>query len=387
MYIFGAETARPAQQMKIAILGTKGIPNNYGGYEQFAEFISQRLIARGHAVTVYNPSFHAYREDSYKGVRIIRKYSPEPLIGGSANFIYDFLCLRDALTRDFDLIYEAGYHSVAPAYRMLGVRKIRKPVIVTNMDGLEYNRSKWSHFTQQLIRRLERIAVRDSPHMISDNIGIQEYYRDNFGKESFFLPYGADPVTNVDPVHLDPYGVAPYNFIILVARFEPENNLETALDGFLASGSKMTFLVVGNHETRYGRYLRSKFSDDRIRFTGGIYSKPVLDSLRHHAAAYIHGHSVGGTNPSLLEAMACGSFILAHDNPFNRKVLFDAAYYFQNSEEIKALLTQLTDLRQQQAKAFGAQHLRRIQTEYNWDTIVDQHERLFHELVGQTQPL
>src|SRR5258706_11605362 len=98
--------------MKIAILGTKGIPNNYGGYEQFAEYCSRRLVELGHQVTVYNPSFHAYKESEFHGVQIIRKFSPEQLIGGAANFVYDFLCLRDALRKDFDIIYEARYHNV-----------------------------------------------------------------------------------------------------------------------------------------------------------------------------------------------------------------------------------------------------------------------------------
>lgn len=367
--------------MKIAILGTKGIPNNYGGYEQFAEFISQRLVERGHEVTVYNPSFHPYRKSSYKGVSIITKFSPETWIGGSANFIYDFLCLKDALQRDFDIIYEAGYHSVAPSYRLLGVRNRKHPVVVTNMDGLEYNRSKWSRFTQQLIRSLERIAVKDSPFMISDNLGIQEYYRENFGKDSYFLPYGADPVNHVEEKHLVPYEVTAHQYVMLVARFEPENNLEMVLDGFLASGLNFPFMVVGNHSTRYGGFLKEKYPDRRIRFVGGIYDKPVLDSLRHFAAAYFHGHSVGGTNPSLLEAMACGAYIFAHDNPFNRKVLFDAARYFSDTSQAKQLLVELTTTRNREAHTFAKDNISRIQNQYNWDTIVDQHESLFMELI------
>ncbi len=367
--------------MKIAILGTKGIPNNYGGYEQFAEFISQKLIDRGHTVTVYNPSFHAYKQDTYNGVHIIRKYSPENYMGGAANFIYDFLCLRDALTRDFDIIYEAGYHSVAPSYRLLNIRGKKKPVIVTNMDGLEYNRSKWSKFTQGLIRVLERIAVRDSPYMISDNLGIQEYYKTTFGRDSFFLPYGADPVDAFDDKHLDSYGVKKFCFLILVARFEPENNLEMALDGFLASGIEYTFLVVGNHNTTYGSYLKGKYTNDRIRFVGGIYTKDVLDSLRHFSAAYFHGHSVGGTNPSLLEAMACKAFIFAHDNVFNRRVLFDSALYFQDAKQVESLLRELNELRAKHAQPFIAENSSRISTLYHWETIVDQHEALFEKLL------
>ena len=372
--------------MKIAILGTKGIPNNYGGYEQFAEFISQRLVERGHEVTVYNPSFHAYRGDHYNGVRIIRKFSPEKWIGGSANFVYDFLCLKDALQRDFDVVYEAGYHSVAPAYRLLGVRKVKRPVVMTNMDGLEYNRSKWSSFTQQLIRVLERIAVKDSPYMISDNLGIQEYYQKNFQRDSYFLPYGADPVHQPDAGHLDAYGVHPFRYVMLVARFEPENNLEMALDGFLSAKCPHPFLVVGNHDTRYGRWLKKKYPDERIRFVGGIYNKPVLDSVRHFAAAYFHGHSVGGTNPSLLEAMACGAFIFAHNNAFNRKVLFDSAFYFDDAPQVAQLLSDLDDRRARHANQFAQENVERIRTDYAWDKIVDQHESLFRALVGEMSP-
>lgn len=367
--------------MNIAILGTKGIPNNYGGYEQFAEYISRKLVDRGHRVTVYNPSFHPYQEEAFNGVHIIRKFSPEKYVGGAANFIFDYLCLRDALKRDFDIIYEAGYHSVAPAYRLLNVRGMNKPVIITNMDGLEYHRTKWSKFTQRLIRVLERMAVRDSPFMISDNLGIQEYYKTHFGKDSFFLPYGADPVENVDERHLEKYGVNKFAFLMLVARFEPENNLEMALDGFLASGIDKPFLVVGNHNTVYGRFLKSKYKSDRIQFVGGIYTKKVLDSLRHFSAAYFHGHSVGGTNPSLLEAMACKAFIFAHDNVFNRRVLFDSAFYFKDAQQVERLLRGLGELRMKHSDSFVAENLSRISKQYHWETIVDQHEALFEQLL------
>lgn len=367
--------------MKIAILGTKGIPNNYGGYEQFAEYISRKLVERGHHVTVYNPSFHAYQEDAFNGVHIIRKFSPEKYIGGAANFIYDFLCLQDALKRDFDIIYEAGYHSVAPAYRLLNIRGKNRPVIVTNMDGLEYNRSKWSKFTQGLIRVLERMAVRDSPFMISDNLGIQEYYKTNFGRDSFFLPYGADPVESFDEAHLKAYGVHTFAFLMLVARFEPENNLEMALDGFLTSGIDQTFLVVGNHNTTYGRFLKSKYTSERIQFVGAIYTKGVLDSLRHFSTAYFHGHSVGGTNPSLLEAMACKTFIFAHDNIFNRRVLFDSACYFKDAKQVEQLLRGVSELRTKHAETFIAENSSRISKQYHWETIVEQHEALFEQLL------
>lgn len=370
--------------MKIAILGTKGIPNNYGGYEQFAEYISEMLVERGHSVTVYNPSFHPFEGTHLNGVAIIRKFSPERLLGGAANFIYDFLCLRDALTRDFDIIYEAGYHSVAISLKLLGVKKRKTPVVITNMDGLEYKRSKWSSFTQRLIKVFERIAVKETHFMISDNLGIKEYYLSAFGKDSFFLPYGADLVEDFNDRYLELYSLRRFDYCMLVARMEPENNIETILDGYLLSSVKKTFIVVGNYKTTYGKFLRKKYECNLIHFIGSIYNKDILDSIRHFSLAYFHGHSVGGTNPSLLEAMACEPFIIGHDNAFNRSVLFDSAIYFRNNIDVKEALDKITALRETHLLSFVEENLKRIKTQYNWDTIVTQHEDLFRKLSGKS---
>jgi glycosyltransferase involved in cell wall biosynthesis len=369
--------------MNIAILGTKGIPNNYGGYEQFAEYISEKLVERGHTVTVYNPSFHSFEGNYLNGVSIIRKFSPEKWVGGMANFVYDFLCLRDALARDFDIIYEAGYHSVAISFQLLGVKKRKSPVIVTNMDGLEYKRSKWSSFTQALIRRLERIAVRETHYMISDNLGVQKYYETEFGKDSFFIPYGADLVTSFNEAHVKGYNLEPHQYAMLVARLEPENNIEAILDGYLASQAGWPFVVVGNHETSYGRFLKKKYAWEGVHFAGGIYNKQKLDSLRHFSLAYFHGHSVGGTNPSLLEAMACQSLIIAHDNIFNRSVLFESAFYFSTSDDVRKLLETIGPLREKHSDAFLKENSERIKSQYSWETIVLQHEELFRKLSGK----
>jgi glycosyltransferase involved in cell wall biosynthesis len=369
--------------MRIAILGTKGIPNNYGGYEQFAEYISEKLVERGHDVTVYNPSFHSFEGNDLNGVSIIRKYSPEKLIGGAANFIYDFLCLRDALKRDFDIIYEAGYHSVAISLLILRVRGRRRPVIITNMDGLEYKRSKWNRMTQWLIRWLEKVAVRESHYMISDNLGIKQYYKMKFDKDSFYIPYGADPIDHFNMRYLSIYNLVKFEYCMVVARLEPENNIEMTLDGFLASTLGKTFIVVGNHATPYGRFLRKKYESEKIRFVGGIYGKKELDSLRHYSLAYFHGHSVGGTNPSLLEAMACGSFIIAHHNVFNQSVLGDCAIYFKNKEDVTRVLDDITGIRARHLEEFTSSNRNKTKDDYNWENIVTRHEELFRELIGR----
>lgn len=366
--------------MNIAILGTKGIPNNYGGFEQFAEYLSVLLVARGHQVTVYNPSFHSYSESEFKGVKIRKIYSPEKWIGGSANFIYDHLCLRDALKRDFDLIYEAGYHSVAFSYKLLSIRKRKKPILITNMDGLEWKRSKWNYGVRKLIRYLEAIAVKESPFLISDNPGIRQYYLDHFQQDSFFVPYGADPVYEFDRQTLSKYQVIADGYFILIARMEPENNVELILEAYVKARHSLPFLVIGNYDNGFGKLMFKRFSK-HARFLGAVYDKKELDSLRHFSKAYLHGHSVGGTNPSLLEAMSCKCFILAHNNPFNRGVLGEDARYFSQSDELQTHFHSLDALKEAVVNGFKENNLQKIIHQYNWDEITLKHERLFNSLL------
>ncbi|MBI1770273.1 MAG: DUF1972 domain-containing protein [Bacteroidetes bacterium] len=369
--------------MKIAILGTKGIPNNYGGFEQFTEFISVRLVERGHSITVYNPHYHDFKGNDFNGVKIVRKYSPEKLIGGAANIIFDYLCLKDALKKDFDIIYEAGYHSVALSYKWLRVIKRKRPIILTNMDGLEWKRSKWSKMARQIIRKLEKIAVAESPYLISDNLGIQKYLEDKFKAKSFFIPYGADPIEQFDTSCLTEYEVKEKKYFILVARLEPENNIEPIIEGHVLSKLKFPLLIVGNYNTAFGKYLKETYENPYVRFLGGIYNKVQLDSIRHYSIAYFHGHSVGGTNPSLLEAMASQCFIIAHKNPFNESILGNSGLYFDDKNDVKKIIENIGSER---SEAMIKENLNKIIELYNWDAIVAQHENLFYSLVPNERP-
>lgn len=364
--------------MKIAILGTRGIPNNYGGFEQFAEYLSVGLAERGHDVTVYNTSFHEYKADDFKKVRICKKYSPEKLMGAPANFIYDFLCLKDALKKEFDIIYELGYHSNAPSYYLLNKNT---PVVITNMDGLEWKRSKWNLLTRKLIRRLERLAVNKSDYIISDNPAIRDYYKKEFERDSFYIPYGANSVNQFDKKILSSYELIPDDYFLLIARLESENNIELILDGFRGSGDSRKFMVIGNKDTRYGRFLQRKYSGTNIFFAGAIYDKSHLDSIRHFASLYFHGHSVGGTNPSLLEAMAAGSLISAHDNPFNRAILNENALFFINSRDIVNIIRDLN--RFDSKNLFISNNKKNIRDNYSWETIISDYEKLFTDLSEQ----
>ena len=361
--------------MKIAILGTRGIPNNYGGFEQCAENLSVSLVENGYDVTVYSTDSHPYQSKIFKGVNIIKKYCPENNIGSAAHFIYDFICLKDALKKEFDVIFEFGYQSVAISFVLL---PIKKSVIVTNMDGLEWKRAKWSPYVKKLTKWFEKIASKKSTFLISDNKEIQDYIKQKYNKESVMIPYGADKVNPTKEL-LTKYNVKIEEYFLLIARLEPENNIEMILDGFLISESPISFLVVGNTETSYGKYLQDKYIQGNIVFLGSVFNKEHLDSLRKFAKVYFHGHSVGGTNPALLEAMAAQAFIFAHNNVFNRDVLEDNAFYFNNSNEVQQLLNCLKDIEKSKKEKISNNSIK-IDNDYSHQNITNQYIDLIEKI-------
>jgi len=374
--------------MKIAFVSVRGIPNNYGGFEQFAEYISVGLAKRGHEVTVYSPHYHPYKENDYKGVHIKHIYSPEQWMGSSVgSFFYDFASLRDALKKEnFDIIYEAGYTSIIPAYIWFDVKSIKYPIFTTNMDGLEYKRTKFNKWVRKFIFWEERMAVRHSHYLIADNMGIHDYYKEKYGKESNFLAYGADIHDDYDESLLAEFGLKAYEYYLIVARIEPENNLEMAIQGYLASNEngKKPLIIVGKTNTPFGKELVAKYGDEKsVRFMGGIYDFKKLNSVRYFSFAYFHGHSVGGTNPSLLEAMASNCYILAHDNIFNRAVLKANAHYYANKDGVRDLLNNIHKLGHEYRNKFIEANIEEIRNEYSWEKLVDEHEKYFEWLLEQ----
>ena len=282
--------------MKIAILGTRGIPNYYGGFEQFAEFFSVYLADKGHDVYVYNSHNHPYQEKSFHGVNIIHQNDPEHKLGTFGQFIYDFNCIIDSRSRKFDIILQLGYTSNSVWFFLLP----KSPVIITNMDGLEWKRSKYSRPVQQFLKFAERLAAVSSDHLVADSLGIKKFLKEKYNKESTYIAYGAHPFLNTDDAFLASYDVIKYDYNMIMARFEPENNLDMVLEGVALKSDATPILVIGNHNTKYGAYLKNKFSPHRnIRFIGPVYKLADLNNLRYYSNLYFHGHSVGGTNPSL----------------------------------------------------------------------------------------
>lgn len=321
--------------MKIGIIGTRGIPNNHGGFEQFAEYLSRHLSNEGHEVFVYNSHSHPYQKKTWNGVNIIHKKDPEDKIGTVGQFIYDCNCILDSRKRKFDVILQLGYTSSS----IWGWLLPGKSIIVTNMDGLEWKRSKYSKPVRYFLKIAEKLAIRSSDYLISDSVGIKSYIKNKYDIDSEFIPYGANIFNIPEKNIISEYGINALEYNMLIARLEPENNIETILDGVAKSGIKIPFLVVGKHMTNFGEYLKNKYSQNsNIRFLGGIYNQNHLNNLRYYSNLYFHGHSVGGTNPSLLEAMASNALIVAHDNIFNKSILGKDAYYFKNSEDVCNLL-------------------------------------------------
>lgn len=361
--------------MRIAILGTRGVPNHYGGFEQFAEFFSVYLAQKGHEVFVYNSHNHPYQEKTFKGVNLLHQYDPEFKIGTAGQFIYDLNCILDSRKRNFDIILQLGYTSSSVWYFLLP----KKPIVITNMDGLEWKRTKYSKPVQKVLQFAEKLAVKSSDYLVADSLGIKKYLTEKYGKESTYIAYGANTFDNPNEQILKDYGVEKYNFNMILARLEPENNIETVLDGIVLSADTTTMLVIGNHNTKFGNYLKEKFKAQKnIRFLGAVYNLAHLDNLRYYSNLYFHGHSVGGTNPSLLEAMASKALIIAHDNDFNKAILKENAYYFSNPEDVKKLTLQVK--KNDNLHIIQNNHTA-IAAAFNWDKINEEYLQLFQNCI------
>lgn len=322
--------------MKLGIIGTRGIPNHYGGFEQFAEYLAVFLVENNCEVFVYNSSNHPYQQKNYKGVQIIHCSDPEDKMGTVGQFIYDLNCILDTKKRNLDIILQLGYTSSS----IWSLLFPKKPIIITNMDGLEWKRSKYTFFVRRFLKYAERLGVKYSDFLVSDSEGIKKYIDKKYNKNSKYIAYGSNIVNNADENVLEKFDVKKLNYNMLIARIEPENNVETILDGVVLSETNTPFLVVGNYKNNsFGKRLKQKYSkSNHIIFLGSIYDVNALNSLRYYCNLYFHGHSVGGTNPSLLEAMGSSNLIIAHNNIFNKAVLKENAYYFYCAEDVSFYL-------------------------------------------------
>jgi hypothetical protein len=358
------------RRLRIGILGTRGIPNHYGGFEQFAQYLSLGLVQRGHDVYVYSSDNHPYRENEWKDVQVIHCKDPEPKLGTFGQFFYDLNCINDSRKRAFDILLHLGYTSDS----IWHWRWPAKTINIVNMDGMEWRRSKYNRPTRKFLKWAESLAAKNAHVLIADSPYMQDYIEATYRKRAVYIPYGAEVFSDTDLSVFRKYKLAPNQYFLLIARLEPENNIEMTIQGYISSQHSFPLVIIGDVASPFGKYLTSKYDNPSIRFYGPVYDQPELNNLRFYSTKYFHGHSVGGTNPSLLEAMGCGCDIAAHNNVFNKAILQTDADYFSSPEDIAGIInTPAIDTIIHQRKQ---SNIEKINTIYNQEKNINDYEQL-----------
>jgi glycosyltransferase involved in cell wall biosynthesis len=363
-----------ANPKKLAILGTRGIPAHYGGFETFAEELSVRLVEQGADVTVYCESGTGEQPDTYKGVHLV--YIPAPALGPLTTILFDLLCLWHARS-GFDVVYMLGYGTSVFCF----IPRLWGSEVWINMDGVEWARSKWNWLAKQWFKVMEAVAMWTPNRLIADAQGILEHLQSRHARlpPTSVIPYGAPIISEApETCLLEEWQLTAGTYYLVVCRLEPENSVKEIIAGYLQSGSKNPLVVVGNTntESNYVKELQ-RFTDGRIRFIGAVYDTQKLQALRYYSAAYFHGHTVGGTNPSLLEALGCGNIVIAHNNVFNREVAGEAAIYFNSEQDMARRIRKVESYSQSDVSMMKSLAQERIAKVYNWENITDSYCAIF----------
>lgn len=322
---------------KIAIIGTVGLPSNYGGFETLAENLVRyhQITKSSVAITVYC-SGPAYSHQPRRFLSASLRYVPLKA-NGAQSILYDIWSLLSATRKKTDVILVLG---VSGALVFPLVRAISRAKIVTNIDGIEWKREKWRGFGKHFLRMSELIAVRCSHSVIADNQAIADYISDTYGISSKVITYGGNHAIEVKP---NPVVCAnlPETYALSLCRIEPENNVAMILESWTKLDRELVF--VGNwNNSDYGQKLRARFSNfEHIHLLDPIYEPSALRAIRDRANLYVHGHSAGGTNPSLVEMMHFGIPVLSHSCAFNRYTTEERALYFESAVELRAAVLNL----------------------------------------------
>jgi len=367
--------------LRIAIIGSRGIPAGYGGFETFAQELAPRLVARGHAVTVYCRRGYTGDDelDVYEGVELV--HTPALRSRTLEQLSHEFTSIVDSIGRGFQLYYFLGYRG-APFYLPI---RASKRVVVVNTDGLEWKRRKWNRFGRLYLRAAEWIAAHvAADELVSDARAIADYFRSAHGKDSTYLTNGAYILgpDDLQPSVLERYGVERGDYYLVACRIEPENNVDLIVREFIASGSERELIIAGgmNYETQFWKELQALAEGSRVRFLGPVYGPMLIESLHLGAYGYLHGHEVGGTNPALLKAMGCGNLAIALDTSFNSENLADTGRYWTKEPGTLANQIRWADSNPDEVRALGARAQARIRDEYTWDGVADAHDRFFRDV-------
>jgi len=363
---------------RLRILGIRGIPNRHGGFEACAEHLAPWLVGRGWSVTVYCQEAPGgpRRRSSWRGVQL--EHVPSPSHGTRGSLWFDALTARDAAQHD-DVLLTLGFNTAVlfPWHRLHGRRH------VVNMDGVEWQRRKWSRPVRSWFYVNSWIAGLSANHLIADHPEIARMLarRGQAGRTTM-VPYGADRVTTAATDTLETYGVQPGGFGLVVARPEPENLVLETVRAWSGAAPAVPLVVLGTYRADHPYHAAvRRAAGPEVRFPGALYDPVAVQALRHHARLYMHGHTVGGTNPSLVEALGAGSAVLAHDNIFNRWVAGPGASYFSGERDCAAMIAALLgdDARLQAMRT--ASHARHAE-DFTWDRVLPAYERVLLGAAG-----
>lgn len=357
-------TARP---LKIAMIGTRGVPAAYGGFETAIEEIGQRLAAAGHEVTVYcRTKEGAPKLESYLGMKL--KYLPavrSKVVETLSHTGFSAISMLFTAKQDVAFVFNAANSPFLPL-----IRARRVPTIV-HVDGLEWKRGKWGPGGQRYYRLAEQLSVQWGDALIADAQGIADYYRDEFSVPTELISYGTHIIHDGPSDRLAELGLTAGKYHLVVARFEPENHVDTIVDGYSRSDATLPLVVVGSapYAAEYTEGIAAiAASDPRIKMLGGVWDQEQLDQLYTNALTYLHGHSVGGTNPSLLRAMGAGTTTIAWNVVFNSEVLGNDGRFFFDAASVGAAICEAeSDI--QGCETTGERLQNRAAALYNWDDV------------------
>lgn len=370
----------------IAVIGSRGIPAKYGGFETFVERVAPSLVDDGYEVWASCEGTDPPHLSSYKGVKLF--YFPiKPFRRVFYETMYDIFSLaRASVTCDSVLMlgYGAGFFFFIP--------KLFRKNIFVNVDGMEWKREKYNKLEQAALYVSERFALFYADKVVADAHAIQSYLAAH-GRLAVFIPYGVEDPGSVlwDPSQLDKLrstdslaNIISREYLLIIARLERENNIDMMVDAFLTARTDKKLIIVGSfldldYQKEIETLVARRRGHDRITFVGAIYDKNVLNMLRQHSFAYLHGHSAGGTNPSLLEAMISRSLICAHDNPFNREVCDKFALFFKDATELSAYIHSLETCLTEDDEQRRENAYNRAKTEYSWDRVLHDYEALISD--------
>lgn len=358
--------------MRIAILGTRGIPANYGGFETFAEELSVRLAARGHDVVVYCRERHGISE--FRGVRLV--HLPTIRHKYFDTIAHTFLSTLHLL---FHRVEAALYCNAANAIFTILPRIFGIPVAL-NVDGIERKRRKWNVFAKAWYQVSEYLATILPNRFVTDAQAIREYYQKRYNKDSLFIPYGAETGHVETQGGLEKIGVKPFQYFLYVSRMEPENRALEVRKAFEQVPTPMKLALVGDapHAEEYIRQVRDTL-DRRVLIPGAIYGLGYRE-LGSWCFAYIHATEVGGTHPALIEAMGRGNLILYFENAENTEVCGDAGLPFRDDAQLVSRIRQTLKMSEFDRNCYREKAARRARERYDWDAVTTQYETLLASL-------